>query len=137
MIEWNKFLQAVKKEIRLLKEHCIKEELSKLDNALLNPTCRATCYYGQITGDCHFSRARELKEQCFTGIGFTSCDLSKVAEPNKNELVLLKYHFTPLEVLGYVIYTNDLSNKTLYKITDYLKGESNDLSFIDEIKEIK
>ena len=62
-ISKKEFLKDVKHEIDMLKKYGTKEELDRLNFSTFNPNMVIDCIYGQMTGSCMSSRAKELMDK--------------------------------------------------------------------------
>ena len=61
------FLNDVEHEVRMLKKHGTKEELSRMNLVCFNPLSSKQCVYGQMTGSCESERAEQLMNaSCIT-----------------------------------------------------------------------
>ncbi len=58
------YLSNAMQEIEALKKHATKEEIENLDFETFDPRAYSKCIYGQMTGDCHSSRALRLIRKC-------------------------------------------------------------------------
>jgi hypothetical protein len=85
------FLADVAAEARALREHATKEELGKLDAALLNPRRFDRCIYGQATGTCFGARAAELIFSCCKRYFISEIDNLTIEEASYEEPVFDKY----------------------------------------------
>ena len=54
----------VKDEAENLKKYALPRELAKLSFSKLFPWAYNKCIYGQMTGNCHSERAKELLSKC-------------------------------------------------------------------------
>lgn len=55
---------SASKEVRNIKKHATKKEISRLDYRSLRPQYQESCIYGQMTGDCFSERANYLIGKC-------------------------------------------------------------------------
>ena len=111
------FLNAVSQEVKQLKVHASSEELSKLNFNNLYVNTIHNCIYGQMTGDCTNSRARELMDIC--------CDVTFDIEDKIEAETLLNYQTTNEIVEGREFLPNKgqswtSSNKGYNKIRSFL-----------------
>jgi len=59
----SEFINDVIKEVKSLKKHATKRELSKLDFTTFNQQDPKECIYGQMTGDCESDRSKKLMDK--------------------------------------------------------------------------
>ena len=110
-----KYLKEVRKEIRHIKEHATKKELSKLDFNTFDPEFPELCIYGQMTGWYSSDRAKELYSKSIDDFVNTYKDIIK------------GNYFTYLE--HYVCFYGQ--NEANEKIIQYLKGEIKKIPKLD------
>jgi hypothetical protein len=99
------FNEMVSKEINHLRTHATYEEKGRLDFETFDRSDDTYCIYGQMTGDCHSDRSKELMPKIFQSIG-------------------IKYfkeggYFTALE--KYLFMVNSEKHE---EIINYIKGDS-------------
>lgn len=116
----SEFLLEVKQELDIIKEFATKEEIDNLDTRTFNHTSRYLCIYGQMTGNCQSTSARDLYKKTYMKIGSNSIELDYV--PFKEQVFTLNQvnggRFTPLEKYLYMV------KKPMHKkIIAYLKGD--------------
>lgn len=115
----SEFLLEVKQELDNIKKLATKEEIDNLDTRTFKHTNSYLCIYGQMTGNCQSTRARDLYKKSYINVGYDSIDLTYI--PFKNQdLTLTKVNgnFTPLEKYLYMV--KESMHK---KIIAYLKGD--------------
>ena len=125
------FLSSVMQEVEALKKHATKAEIKNLDFETLNPRAYSRCIYGQMTGDCHSSRALMLIRKCtpvvINKIGSFYNVFSDIKEningkPTRKNIHSNERHFfSTLE--NYIV----LKGSKNEKIIQYLKGETETL----------
>lgn len=145
-IKKSEFLEDVRHEIEMLREHASLKEIAKLNLSKFNAMNREECIYGQMTGSCESSRAKTLMSKaCIRtfNIGSTSgteelngetfSSISKFinGEYSKKDIWNQKsvlggynrdfYYLSALE--GYIT----LKNAKIKNILDYLQGKRKDL----------
>lgn len=143
------FLEAVEKEIILIKKHAKKENLKDLNIDLLDSSNSQHCIYGQITGDCRSLEAKRLMNLCCKKIFVVDAGVqdlmgkkfSKVKEfldekyngqtwdESPEEVIdgvkCLTRTYSYLSVLeGYLC----LKNAKIKKVFDFLEGKSKNLN---------
>lgn len=132
------FLADVMHEINMLKLHATTIEKGKLDFYYFNPESPRNCIYGQITGDCRSSRAKQLIDTCcIRVIDTTLRNVNKGSFDLIKDLINGEYtgqmwdstgsrktwvHLSSLE--GYIQLENTEVNRN---IIAYIKGETDTL----------
>lgn len=121
----NELKQRVIEEAVKLKEHATKEELERLDFAKLKPLHSGWCVYGQLAGDCHNERAKDLLSLCAKPY---TADAAIFLETGRTEFVAgeRRYAFSAIE---FYINQDNAQNATLIS---FLRGEREGLT-IDEL----
>ncbi len=110
------FMLEVKAEIKHLKEHATAEEIGRLNFETFCGQNSRSCIYGQMTGNCHSSRAVELYHKSIH-ILFIEGDKVIIHEGTPDDAKL-----TSME--KYLFH----SSKTEHgKIINYLKGKCDKL----------
>lgn len=109
--------EDVRKEAEALRIHATKEELSRLDIEMLDPSNIYLCVYGMCTGNCESPRASELIKKC------APIFISSESDPDYMKTVteFRGYHWSPIE---YYIGYPEANNTNL--IT-FLRGETETL----------
>ena len=112
-IKKTEFLQAVKAEVRAIKLHATTDEIGKLLSEF-NGENQTGCVYGQLTGSCESSRAKELME--------LSCQRVVATELNSKRRLRFVSSF----------FTNAVSRKTFTALKDFVRPAGTDLKMWDE-----
>lgn len=122
-----------------LREYATAEEREKLDFTTLDSTDKTRCIYGQMTGDCHSTRALELIQQSTTRY-FSGAALSVYASVDRitqfvNGVYVPDFikerksefyaHFSAIEVF---INLEPIYPFQVESLVKYLRGESDDLN---------
>ncbi len=63
------FLAEVMTEIEHIKAHATTQEIEKLNISFFDHNSPYSCIYGQMTGNCHSDRAKELSPKVYGYIG--------------------------------------------------------------------
>ncbi len=115
------FLKEVDVELKHLKKHATKEEISNLNLKKFSSYLRDRCIYGQMTGECDSSRAKELYVKSYCKLPYNEI-FNTESLPNFDT----GNHFTALE--RYICF---IDRKQTCKIMEYLKGtiDNIDLNF--------
>ena len=123
----SEFIQEVYNEINTIKEKATKREISRLNFNKFEHTNSGQCIYGQMTGDCYSTRAKDLYIKSLDAISKHNVDVN--TDENGNDIYKFKdldlekgNSFTYLES-----YLFTCSRKTQKEIIQYLKGESTKL----------
>lgn len=133
------FLADVRHEIDMLKENTTPLERGRLNFAYFNPEHPEQCIYGQISGDCRNTRAKELMDKCCRRVidttpkningGDTFTDIKPLINGEYNAQMWDAHggrsrwvYLSSLE--GYIQLENDKANA---QIIAYIKGETNGL----------
>lgn len=125
----------VRKEAEALRVHATSEELGRLSIDSLNPENMDNCIYGQITGNCHSVRAKELIKECAPkfvidrslclikeqGVSRIQCNIQKDDINNFNEGRGWEGYYTVLE--AYIL----LPEAKNANLIAFLRGETETL----------
>ncbi len=112
-----------------LKKHANPEELNRLDFSSFNPSLVDRCIYGQMTGNCFSSRAKQLIRMCTLKM-YT--DNQSAIQLDGNEMVEGEYagNWSPIELL--VGENKVRGNYQLTKdLIDYLQGKKETFGELD------
>lgn len=115
-------LELVAQEAAAIRKHAIKSELDQLDFNELDPEAADSCIYGQMTGNCFNTRAKELLTLCAVPFSGSIIYLSPVGDRAFYEDMYLTRDFSALE---YYITQPYAKNAELIA---YLKGETDTLN---------
>ena len=115
------FLKEVDVELKHIKKHATKEEISNLNLEQFSPQLRDRCIYGQMTGECDSGRAKELYVKSYCNLPYNET-FNTESLPNFDT----GNNFTALE--RYICF---IDRKQTCKIMEYLKGtiDNIDLNF--------
>lgn len=132
-ISKKQFLADVRTEVEALKTNAKPSELARLNFESFNPRKQDRCIYGQITGDCSSSRAKELMDKgCVRvtkGISGVEAlhheDFKNIKENINGEYTGQGWHsgwreYTHLSMVETYICLNGAKPENIIK---YLKGE--------------
>lgn len=125
--------KLVTMEAKKLKSIATKDELNLLDFDRLDPECRSSCIYGQMTGNCNSSRAIDLIKKSCTQVYTKGPDAINTfngvklnGKPNNSRVGHNIAYFSPIEIFIYKHENREQNNKILI---EFLKGETKTLNF--------
>ena len=124
--------QLVTEEATNLRKFTTKTELKQLSFDKLDTQSRVACIYGQLTGNCDSSRARELMNKSCTRVyergrhwGFTIKDSTVNGSITKE--MPRTYFFSPIEV--FIDQPRNKKNGNNEQLIKFIKGEIDVLNF--------
>ena len=116
-----KFYDMVLDELKHLKENATPEEIAKLKFDTFNHANGQECIYGQMTGSCISSRAKELYSKHFKNVALAVTNEVLFNDKN-NAYWNIGYKYTALERYLFMI-----DKKAHNQILNYLKGQIDDI----------
>lgn len=117
-MEKSKFLQEVREELENIKKNATPNEIARLNLETFDHSSHTLCIYGQMTGSCDTSRARELQPKSYDRIQVEGQFVSPEYNPFKSQSYAKGSDFTALEKYLFMVKT-----KTQANIIQYLKGD--------------
>jgi len=124
--------QLVIEEATNLRKYTTKKELKQLSFDKLDTQSRIACIYGQLTGNCDSSRARELMNRSCARVykrnhhwGATIKDCSVNGSITKE--MSRTYFFSPIEV--FIDQSRNKKNGNNEQLIKFIKGEIDILNF--------
>ena len=125
--------QLVTEEETKLRENATQDEINNLSFDRLDTQSRVACIYGQLTGNCDSSRARELMNKSCTRVysrgqkySISLLQDSKINGPLTEEMGR-SYFFSPIEV--FIDQPRNQKNGNNGQLIDFIKGEIDVLNF--------